>query len=33
MDMFANVLDEDVIDNLTDDEADEVLAILDKAGY
>jgi hypothetical protein len=33
MDLFANVLDEDVIDNLTDDEADEVLAILDKAGY
>lgn len=33
MDLFANVLNEDAIDNLTDEQADEVLAILEKAGY
>lgn len=33
MDLFADVLDEDAIDNLTDDQADEILAMLERAGY
>ena len=34
MDLFANVLDEDAIDNLlTDDQADEILAMFERAGY
>jgi hypothetical protein len=31
IDLFANVINQDAIDNLTEDEADEVLAVLTAA--
>lgn len=33
MDLFANVVNDEAVDNLTDEEAAAVLAILEKAGY
>ncbi len=31
--MFENVINEEAIDSLTEEQADEILAILTKAGY